>query len=250
MYPAFAPARFILALGVIAFCLGGATPARADNYAYAAGGDDDFGVMDLTTGVFTPCGTSSGLLSGLGVGTDHNLYGGGFRASGFYAVNPTNGALTLIGTSNVTFWITGSTTKAVYAVGTDANLYDINIATGQGTLIGPTGVPVNGGWYGISTNSATLYYTVNSNVYKLNLKSGHAKLIGETGGTVFGALVYERGLLYAGAMTPEAIYTLDPKTGAATFSVDTSGLNALTWGLAPIKATAIDEKKLCAAHPI
>jgi hypothetical protein len=43
----------------------GPTSAKADTYAYAATGDDYFGVVDLTTGVFDPLGNMGSASWGL-----------------------------------------------------------------------------------------------------------------------------------------------------------------------------------------
>ncbi|MEJ0045117.1 MAG: hypothetical protein WDN04_02435 [Rhodospirillales bacterium] len=68
------PGRF-LALAAALAGLAAAGSARADDYAYMGTGTANFGVVDLTTGVYTSCGTSGAQLSGLGVGPDHAIYG-------------------------------------------------------------------------------------------------------------------------------------------------------------------------------
>lgn len=238
------------ACAIISIILSTSRPAAADNYAYEGEGDGGFGVMDLTTGVFTSCGSGGQVLSGLGVGKDHKLYAGKFTTTQFYSVNLTNGALTPVAQSNVTFWLTGSTTKNVYAVGTDGNLYTINITTGQGTVVGQTGVPISfSSWYGLSTNSRSLYLTVDSSLYQINLKTGAATSIGTTGQS-FGAEVVEGGTLFAGAKSPIANYSLNTQTGVATLVSNVAGATNPAWGLAPITASSIPAKKMCIAHKL
>jgi hypothetical protein len=245
-----ATATRLATIAAIVLGLGAASRAIADTYAYEGTGNDDFGVIDITTGVYTSCGTSAVLLSGLGVGGNKTIYGGAFRGNAFYSVTPNTGALKLVGTSNVTFWDTGSTTNGVYAVGTDANLYSINITNGQGTLIGATGIPVDNGYYGLSTNAKALYYSHGATLYTLNLKTGAPKLIGTASAGIFGAELLENGLLYAGSESPLAMYTLNTKTGQSTPVSTVSGTSGVFWGLVPIKAKKISRKKICELHPI
>jgi hypothetical protein len=238
----------LLALATTILGAGAATTAHADNYAYMGTGSAQFGVIDLTTGVFTQCGTSSVLLSGIGVGPDHNLYGGTFRGTGFYSINRTNGALTAIGASNIEFFDFGSTTIGLYAVDVNGDLYSIDYQTGHATLIGPTHVPVACcGYWGMSTNSGSLYFSRESTLYRLNLKTGAAKQIGPASSGIYGAEVMEHGVLFAGSESPSSIYTLDVKTGASTFVSNLSGAGSF-WGLAPIAATSIGKTKICARH--
>src|ERR1700720_146809 len=100
----------------------------ADNFAYAATKDDLFGVVDLSTGVFTPLGDMGQRLTGLGVGPGGALYGcgdGGYDSPTLYSVNPANGALTVVGNSSIGFYDMGSTTSGLFAEGNDGNLYSI-----------------------------------------------------------------------------------------------------------------------------
>src|SRR5262249_15418771 len=107
-------------------------PAYADAFAYATTGDDQFGVVDLNTGVFSEIGNMGVLLTGLGVGPGGVLYGGGHSSGTLYSVNPSTGALTTIGSGALTYWATGSTTSGLYAVDNspNMNLYSINPNTG------------------------------------------------------------------------------------------------------------------------
>jgi hypothetical protein len=99
-------------------------------------------VLDLNTGVFTESGDMGQRLSGLGVGPGGVLYGSGYPYSSpnLYSINPTNGALTLVGTNfSPGFYDLGSTTTGLFAMGNnDGKLYSINPSTGAGSLIGPT----------------------------------------------------------------------------------------------------------------
>ena len=229
-----------------------APAALADSYAYMGTGTsaNNFGVVDLSTGVFSLCGPMSAALSGLGVGPDHQLYGGAFLGADFYRVNLTNGALTQIGVSKITFFLTGSTVTQMYAVGFDSNLYTIDYTSGTATLVGPLGIAVSdSGWWGLSTNSKALYFTHGSTLYRLNLKTGSAKEIGAAGAGQFGSEVVEKSVLYGGAVSPPAIYTLNSQTGSSSLVAILSGSGvANPWGLAPIQEQSINPKSICKAH--
>jgi len=138
----------------------------------------DFGTLDTATGVYTPLGDNGVALAG--IGTENGiLYGmarGTVDSGNLYSINTSNGALTLIGTASVEILDFGVTNTGLWAVGTDDNLYSINAATGAANLIGGTGLAAGLGNW-------------------TSLASG-------TNGLFFDFL--------------DAIYTLDPGTGAAT----------------------------------
>src|SRR5262249_26562752 len=101
--------------------------SRASTLAYATTGDDQFGIVDLNTGVFTEVGNMGVRLTGLG-SAGGTLYGGGYGSGTLYSINPLTGALTTIGSGNLTYWATGSTTNGLFALDNSANmnLYSIN----------------------------------------------------------------------------------------------------------------------------
>ena len=121
----------------------------ADVFAYeATGPGNEFGIIDLTTGVFTP-------LSNMG--------------------------LTLAGTGDIgnTYLLFGSTTSGPCGVGWNDVLYSINPATGAATEIGSTGLPI-GGVMGMSAGGNTLYVTANNALYALSTTTGAATFITTT----------------------------------------------------------------------
>src|SRR5271157_4914342 len=69
--------------------------AGADDFAYEATGNNNFGTIDLTTGAYTQIGNMGALLSGLGV-AGGNVYGGIEGTSSLERVNLATGALTLV----------------------------------------------------------------------------------------------------------------------------------------------------------
>jgi hypothetical protein len=213
------------------------TTARADALAYDFTKSDQFGIIDLTTGVFSEIGNTGTLLSGLGVAPNGNIYGGGINGSELYEVSKATGALTAIGSGSFTYAGFGSTTTGLYALSRAGNLYSVNQNTGAGTLIGAThlnGAIIGNDTYGMSTGSNVLYFTGAGDLYTLNTATGAATLVGPTASATFGADVYENGTLYGGSNSPLAVYTLNPATGAGTLDASVSGGADRFWGLTPI----------------
>ena len=118
----------------------------ADVFAYeATGPGDEFGVIDLTTGVFTPLSNMGLTLAGLG-SYGGVIYGGAYHGNTLYSINTSIGALTAIGTGNIgnNYLLFGSTTSGLYGIGWNDVLYSIDPATGAATEIGSTGLPIGG----------------------------------------------------------------------------------------------------------
>ncbi len=218
-----------------------ASSGWADSYAYVEGDNGPFGTLDLNTGAYTYLGTTSVFLSGLGT-ANGKLYGANYGENGplgtLYSVNTANGNLTAVGSSGISYEDIGSTTKGLYAIGSDFNLYSVNPANGAATLVGGTGLSSFGGVFGESAGSSTLYITAGTELYSVSTTSGLATAIGYMSGQYMGALVQEGGILYGGQWPATAVDTLNTLTGAATTGPSvTGGLNSF-WGLAPIPLTS------------
>jgi hypothetical protein len=142
---------------------------QANPLAYATTGDNQFGVVDLLTGVFTQKGKMGVRLTGLGE-VGGKLYGGGYASGTLYSVNPSTGALATIGSGSLTYWATGSTERGLFALDNSANmnLYSINPKTGGATLVGPTGLSPTAIVEGMSTGSDILYVTRDSSLYRID----------------------------------------------------------------------------------
>jgi hypothetical protein len=226
----------------------GHAEAKTDVLAYEVTGlqSDLFGVIDLTTGVFTPRGSMGQTLAGLG-SYGGQIYGAAYAGETLYMVNTSTGALTAIGSTGVELVDFGSTKKGLYGFGITGNLYSINPATGAASLIGPTGLSFGGiVVMGMSAGANKLFLTQDNLLYVLSTKTGSATLIGTvaTDESGFGALVAIGGKLYAGAYSPSNtpdLYTLNRKDAVATFlsssssTPDVPGVAGF-WGLAPIPA--------------
>jgi hypothetical protein len=215
--------------------------AQADPLAYATTGDNQFGIVDLLTGVFSQSGKMGVRLTGLGE-VGGKLYGGGYASGTLYSVNPSRGALTTIGGGSLTYWAAGSTNRGLFALDNSANmnLYSINPKTGAATLVGPTGLSPTAIVEGMSTGSDILYVTVNSSLYSINTTTGASTLIGTSPSGLFGPMVVLKGthhdvpdLIFDGAANPSAIWILNQTNGFGTFLLDTTGADTNFWGLAP-----------------
>jgi len=219
--------------------------ARASELAYAItgpydyvsmayGAEPSFGVVDLTTGIFTERSVIGFRMNGLGVGPGGTLYTNDGQT--LYRVDPTNGTLSTVGNSPIAIFDMGSTTSGLFAVGTDRNLYSINPNNLAAILIGPTGI---GSPNGLSTGSDTLYLTNGPTLYTVNTTTGAATLVGSSSSGIFGAEVVESGTIYAGSAVPLAVYTLNGGDGTGSLLADVSGTRSNFWGLAPDTETPL-----------
>ena len=222
-------------LASVAILIAATLPAIADDMAYMTTNVDEFGTLDLNTGVFSLLGNSGTTLGGLGVfgGT---LYGATNEGSEIFTVNPANGSLTPVGNSGIAdIFSFGSTVSGLFAFAGDGNLYSINPVTGAGTLIGATGVTA-AGFTSLSTNSSTLYLEGEGNLYTVNTSTGAASLVGPLSGgtTTLGGMVLESGTLYGGQIQPSHnVDSVNQSTGAATQGPAITGTSADVFGLAP-----------------
>lgn len=213
--------RFLLCCGLLGLPLLFTPNAKADSTAFVGENNGDFGTIDLNTGSFTKLGNSGVTLAGMAV-AGGELFGSSYHQSTgtLYEINPSNGAVTTIGTpSSVDIDDFGSTTTGLYAVsfGATQDLYSVNPTTGAMTLIGPTGLGY-GSWRSLSTNSSTLYFADGVDLYTLNTSTGAATLVGAFGGSAeIGAMLLENGTLWGGQdQGGIAVDTINPSTGAAT----------------------------------
>jgi hypothetical protein len=230
-------------LGAVLAIALGSVGANASPFAYESTSSDQWGTIDLGSGAFTQLGTSAGQLSGLGE-VGGNIYGGVSGSSTLYRVNPTDGALTSIGSDlGISYFDTGSTTSGLFSISflNPSDLYQINPLTGTATDVGPLGITIQtaGVLTGMSTNSSTLYIATGTDLYSVNTSTGQATLIGPTDGPQFGALVMLGGTLYGGAGPANRVYTLDISNGAASFVANVTGGASEFYGLAPLTATPL-----------
>jgi hypothetical protein len=245
--------------------------ARADTYLYATGTNyglstptNDFGTIDLNTGVFTPINDAE--LQGLGLAS----YNGVLYATpqmpdtdegNVYTVNVATGALTLIGSTGGAapdgLDQLGATNSAGLfgIVGTDIpspntpDLASVDKSSGTATLIGDATPVCQLQTCGLSNNGASLYAGYEDEIYSVNTTTGAAALIGDTGtpsnipganSPEITALAFQDGVLYAYDDANEWVESINLSTGVATGVAKVSGYYIS--GLAPDPlTTAIPE---------
>ncbi len=217
--------------------------ACADEYAYEVNSLGQFGFIDLTTGVFTPLGTMSVTLGGIGI-YQGNIYGYELGTGTLYQVNSATGAVTQIGTTTFVYRGMGSTSAGLWGFDQNMALYSVDPTNGSTTLIGSTGLR-NPSGFGVADGLTTLYVTPTFNagcsgtwLYSVNTSTAAVRRIGKTGVCGIGAMAVEDGTLYAGVFSPTAVYTVNEKTGAATLVADISGTSGYFYGLAPAAQVA------------
>lgn len=179
---------------ILAGCVLYAMPLCASS-VYLADSDNEFGTLNLTTGVFTPIGTVS-------VPVGQNIYGMGFTSGG-----------TLYGTDSSPF----------------ANVYTINPGNGATTQVGSASnssngstVGSNGLIYGVSQDTSAVFFTINPSTLATNTING------SLGFTSDGLATFDNGEFYTSLSTvSDLLEEIDPTTGVVTQIGTGLGFNAL-----------------------
>ncbi|MBV8866569.1 MAG: PEP-CTERM sorting domain-containing protein [Acidobacteriaceae bacterium] len=207
--------------------------ASADPVAWDVTGQNQFGSLDLSNGNFAPITTFPFIAAGLGVdgGSVYTAVEGGL---GLYSVSQTNGALTLVGNSSISYFAFGSTANGLYMLDTTGSLWTINASTGAATRIGSTLLDVVSGTpVGLSAGGDTLYVALGPSIYRINTATASSTFIG-TAPTDFGALVNVAGTIYGTSIVNSLqIYNFNPTTGISAFA---TGYHSgdYSYGLAPV----------------
>ncbi len=95
--------RMIVVAVAAAWAMAATPSAKADPTVYVAGSGNEFGTLDLTTGVFTSIGTlnlaAGDNIYGMGFGADGKLYGfdSSLSDAHLFQINTSNAALTDLG---------------------------------------------------------------------------------------------------------------------------------------------------------
>jgi len=106
-----------------------------------------------------------------------------------------------------------------YSIGSDSQLYQIDLRTGVETLIGPLGVSAD--FEGLAFDPNQLLYAVEDDgdrLYRVDAGTGAATLIGSLGVSVseMGLAFDTAGALWMVAWSSGSLYQVDTTTGAAT----------------------------------
>ena len=154
-------------------------------------------------------------------------------------INPANGLVSVIGSFNAGPTNSSGNPATMADIGFDAagnlygvtsiggpNLYSINLATGQATLVGPNGVATSTTGGGLAISSGNVFYGTPSSTRfgTYNSGTGAYTNIGnpaKPAGGGYGALDFDGNVLYglnvgAGSPPPTHLVTIDPATGTVT----------------------------------
>jgi hypothetical protein len=195
-----------------------AVPAGAGPIVYAlAGNPQQFGRIDLSTGVFSPVGSVPGTIQYLVPGPNQSLLTMSFNGD-LDAINPATGAISVIGPtgfnsclspqdvcdshSELSLGVAGAT---IYTTDFANNLYTIDPTTGHATLIGPTGLPKLP-FVPLTTNSDGSF-----DFYDENLFGAGGKLYAN-----YDTARFNPATSVFTTVTAPALYQIDPATGHAT----------------------------------
>ena len=138
----------------------------------------------------------------------------------FESDNP--GTLTTIAAMTSTDFMTGGTWAAVTWYGCEystssSNIWTIDETTGAMTLVGASGIGLNGLAY--DDNTGILYGCSLTSLYTVDQTTGAATLVGamgNPGAAMIGLGCDNDGNLYGEDLGDDSLYSIDPTTGAAT----------------------------------
>jgi hypothetical protein len=220
---------------ILCAALASAAPLHA-SYVYLADSANEFGTLNLATGVFSLIGVQPNPVDGMGFAPSGIMYGmltdpGTNDPAQVYEIDPLDATLTLLGT----------VLPSVYgaAIGADGLLYAVS---GDDFAIfysvdptGPSAHTINGnlgfGVDGLAVMDGGQFYTMSNitpTLDRIDPVSGVLTPVGdsgvfiETGGVV-------NGIFYGIATdnsNVSSLYTVDPTTGATTLLMTITGMSS------------------------
>jgi hypothetical protein len=256
--------------GLAALTLASRADAQLLYGATSAGGPGELYVLNAGTGAvvtnvgplndvsntnYAITGLAFNPLTGILYGSTGNAIAG--TEARLVTINPATGLVTVVGSFNAGPTNTNGTPSTMADIAFDSagnlfgvasiagpNLYSINIATGQATLIGSNGVSTStsGGGLAISptdvfygTPTSTRYGTYNSSTGAFTNIANPTKPLGGA----YAALDFNGGILYGldlgpGPAQATHLVTIDPASGAVTdIGASVSLLDAIAFAAVP-----------------
>ncbi len=206
-----------LAVAVVLFVV----PASVGQSVYVVNGNNQFGVVSLSSGGFHPIGAGTPEPdSNLVWGPDGSLFTLGTVSGNLESINPATGATSTIGSFGLPFFPTGMSTAfdlagvngKLYLTDFSANLYSVNPGTGAATMIGPTGMPPD----------PHIPFTVNPDG-TINFCDEILYGVGGKLYATFDSFTFDpvSGTV-ASVVVPPDLWRIDPSTGTATLIGPTS----------------------------
>jgi hypothetical protein len=183
-----------------------AASASAGSLVYVVTDSQQFGTVDLATGVFRQIGHDTPQpQASLVLGPGGSLFSLTFSGD-LESINPATGATSVIGATGLGFAVDlAGIAGTLYATDSSGNLYTVNPATGATQLIGPTGIPA------VPSNPADQFeeslYGVGGKLY-----------------ATFDAFTVDPTTLNVTQVIAPALYQIDPSTGATTLVASTDPL--------------------------
>lgn len=186
--------------------------ATAAPIVYVVTQNQQFGTVDLATGAFHQIGTNTpegqaNLVWGPSGSLLSLTYSGNLES-----INPVTGQTTVIGQTGLGFnaFDLAEVAGKLYATDFANNLYSVNPNTGVATLMGATGMP----------SDPAVPFTTNSDG-TINLCDESLYGVGGTLYATFDSFTLDPNSLSITPTVAPAIYSINPKTGAATFIANT-----------------------------
>jgi hypothetical protein len=202
---------------------------QADQMIFVAGTGNEFGTLDVNTGVFTNIGTmnlpAGDQIFGMGFGADKNLYAVDNQINAnVWRIDTTTAAVTMVGTLNQTAIDTSAdNTGKMFAIaqGANANVYTFNPPSLTTTLIGPSGI-TSGGLGAVNATGTAMFTSIigtnpTYDTGSVNLTTGAVTDLTPSG-TGFDVIngYFIGNTLVGFDFTKDAIVTINTTTGAVT----------------------------------
>jgi hypothetical protein len=180
--------------------------------------------------------------------------GGSGKSSNLYTLSPTTGAIaSTIGP--IGFGVTGlavhPTTGVLYGSTANlspsarGNLITIDRTTGQGTVVGPFGIPGQTMADLTFTSDGTLYGWLEGSaddLHTIDVTTGHATLVGDSGLSTFGSGLTANAanvIFFAGSGDDGALRTIDRTTGLPTTVATLTGTQGASVAALAFDATGV-----------
>ncbi len=261
--------RLLLIASIV---LGGIAASAQSNLVYVVTMQQQFGTVDLSSGVFQPIGPPTPEpVANLVWGPGGALYT--ITVSGnLDTINPLTGVVTVVGATGLgynAFDLVGVNGK-LYATDFSNSIYSVDPTSGLATLVGPTGMPADpavpfsvngdgtinlcdeslysyaGKLYGtfdafmLDPNTLTDTTVVGANLYQIDPTTGSTTVVGPTqmniGATVdMAGTFYAFHLMQSGPVLSSQVETLDLSTGKTTFVINVDPAAGAIFGVAPVR---------------
>lgn len=199
-----------------------ATPSPSGVTIYAHDANGRLFTLDARTGAVNVIGFMAAVMTDIAFAPDGTLYGVDLGSS-LYRINPNTGTSTRIGNVGaVVNALVSSSTGTLYAAG--CGLYSLDVATGQGTLVGSFSGYCSGGDLAFDGSGALYMSTNTDQLVRVNPGTGSASLIGSIGFSgVFGLAYGSDGVLYGLSDWTQQIFSIDPRTGVGALIANFGG---------------------------